>query len=880
MKNAIITIFLMLGALSTSARGAEMIVPSQYPTIQSAIDAAVNGDTVIVAPGTYTGPGNRDIDFLGKAIAVRSIDPNDPNIVAATIIDCNGTEAEPHQGFYFHNCEGSNSVLDGFTITNGYVMAFPPGGTDAGGGIACSGSSPTINNCRITDNYAHGYGGGGIYCYESNPTITNCNISGNLSGGGGILCRDSSPIITNCAITDNTDTGVCCSNSSPTIANCTITNNSSSRGSGGIYCYHGSPVIANCDITDNAAGIGGGIYCDESSPTITDCNITGNSAREGGGICCEASNPTITNCTIIGNSAYDDGGGIYCYESSTTITSCIITGNSANRHGGGIGCDGDLTIINSTISGNSAEGRYTAGGGIYCGGDLTIINSIISGNSAGNGGGAYCDGDLTITNSTVKNNSGRVAGGIFCGDSTITNCTITGNTADGDDGGGGIYCVGDSTIITNCTISDNSVTQHRNGGGVRRRGRGGSFTISYCTITGNSAGGYGGGLYGCDGLISNCTITGNSAGGDGGGIFCDGGDGPVITNCTITGNSARRSGALFAGGGPITNCIIWNNWPDQLRTRSITITYSNVQGGYPGLGNIDADPCFVEPGYWADANDPNIIVEPNDPNAVWLDGDYYLLPDSPCINTGDPNYVPEPNETDLDGLPRVIGARIDMGAYEFNHQPVAVAGPNQTVYAWIDGLADVNLDGSASYDDDNDVLDYYWSWTIDGNSCEANDVNPTIQLPVGKHTIELVLDDGIDLSQPDYCTIKVLRAIRGRLMLNPRVIEIKSHGRWITATLFIPPVPGEQVNTDETLRLYPTGIEAKYQRFSKYGMSRCAPTFAFAYFDKQQVIDALGPGQFDVSVVGKFLSGRFFFGSDTIRIISPKPKPPPYHWHW
>ncbi|GAH95781.1 unnamed protein product, partial [marine sediment metagenome] len=92
----------------------------------------------------------------------------------------------------------------------------------------------------------------------------------------------------------------------------------------------------------------------------------------------------------------------------------------------------------------------------------------------------------------------------------------------------------------------------------------------------------------------------------------------------------------------------------------------DIQGGWPGLGNIDADPLFVELGYWADVNDQNIVVEPNEPNAIWVDGDYHLLEGSPCIDAGDPNYVAEPNETDLDGRPRVIGGRIDMGAYEYS----------------------------------------------------------------------------------------------------------------------------------------------------------------------------------------------------------------------
>jgi hypothetical protein len=438
----------------------------------------------------------------------------------------------------------------------------------------------------------------------------------------------------------------------------------------------------------------------------------------------------------------------------------------------------------------------------------------------------------------------------------------------------------------------------------------GHATIADCIISDNKSSGRngtGGGMSVIDGLclIYNSIISGNSATGNGGGLSNRGKT--VITNCTFSGNSAPRSdqydyighgGAISSIKGETTliNCILYDNWAQYgdeialLSPSKVDVNYSLVEGGQAavytkpdstliwGPGNIDADPCFIEPGYWVDANDHNIIVEPNDPNAVWLDGDYHLLPASPCINAGDPNYVPEPNETDLDGLPRIIGGRIDMGAYEFNHQPVAIAGPNQTVYAWLDGFADVNLDGSASFDDDNDVLDFYWSWTIGGVTYEANGVNPTIKLPVGIHTIELVVDDGIDLSEPNYCTITVIKAVRGRLMLSPNVLQTKSCGKWLIATLFIPYVPGEKVNTTVPLLLYPSGIEAKYQYFSKNRRFCCAPTIALAFFDKQQLIDALGPGRFDVDVVGEFLSGRFLFGSDSIKITTPKP--PPNRWHW
>ena len=108
-------------------------------TIQDAIDSATNGDTVIITPGIYTGDGNRDIDFNGKAITVRSTDPDDTAVVEATIIDCEGSDTEPHRGFYFHSGENNACVVAGLTITNG--------DTENGGGIYCDNSSPTLINC-------------------------------------------------------------------------------------------------------------------------------------------------------------------------------------------------------------------------------------------------------------------------------------------------------------------------------------------------------------------------------------------------------------------------------------------------------------------------------------------------------------------------------------------------------------------------------------------------------------------------------------------------------------------------------------------------------------------------------------------------------------
>ena len=182
-------------------------------------------------------------------------------------------------------------------------------------------------------------------------------------------------------------------------------------------------------------------------------------------------------------------------------------------------------------------------------------------------------------------------------------------------------------------------------------------------------------------------------------------------------------------------------------TSSATVSYSDVQGGWPGEGNIDADPCFVEPGYW-------------DANGVWVDGDYHLLADSPCINAGDPNYIAEPNETDLDGKPRVIGGRIDMGAYEFfNTRPVADAGPDQIVECACNTNEEtkVTLDGTGSYDTDGDLLTY--TWTGPFIESPAQGATPTVTLEdgcPGGYVITLVVNDGTEYSEPNDVMITVV----------------------------------------------------------------------------------------------------------------------------
>jgi len=160
-----------------------------YLTIQEGIDAASDGDEVVVCDGTYTGPGNKDLDFHGKAITVRSANGPDN-----CVIDCE----QRGRGFYFRSGETKASVMDGFTITGGHA--------GQGGAIYCSETSPTVLNCVISANVA--VEGGGIYCSESSPTVVNCVIRDNSAlfgnGGGGIYCFEGSPTFVNCVIAENT----------------------------------------------------------------------------------------------------------------------------------------------------------------------------------------------------------------------------------------------------------------------------------------------------------------------------------------------------------------------------------------------------------------------------------------------------------------------------------------------------------------------------------------------------------------------------------------------------------------------------------------------------------------------------------------------------
>lgn len=335
-------------ALAHPTRAADFIVPTAYPTIQAAIDAAAPGDRVIVGAGVYSGPGNYELDFKGKPITVRSTAPADPQIVAATIIDCAGLG----RGFVLGTNETTDAVIDGLTITRA-----------AGGGVSCgisvgvtvrrcvltqctdgavrvaAHSTLVMDDCQVVGNSGAQFIAGGINAaYLVTVRLSRTLVSDNTDGGLNMVIADL--VMTDCVVRDNTnartvrpvagglqfDQGF----NAATLSRCRFENNYSAVRGGGIYFYTVNVPcqVDNCVFAANtAAQAGGGVTTFasyEGSFLFQNCTFADNAAPQSAAAWCTAvqgqNRTTLDSCIVWGNP------GASQIEGAQTVTFCNVEG--------------------------------------------------------------------------------------------------------------------------------------------------------------------------------------------------------------------------------------------------------------------------------------------------------------------------------------------------------------------------------------------------------------------------------------------------------------------------------------------------------------------------------------------------------------------------
>lgn len=452
-----------LTVLLLTAPGAHcstIIVPWDYPTIGEAVLAASEGDSILVHPGTYSGPENRGLDFAGRNLTLLAIGGPD-----VTVIDCEGAD----RGLYFHTGEDSTSLVSGFTVRNGSAAR--------GGGVYCGPASPVIEGCVFEHNTVV-EAGGGVYCVDSEATVRGCEFVGNTvttpgfgHGGGGMQCNSCAPTVSSCDFIGNSASSggglYCVFGSSPTVTDCTFKENVAyAYHGGGLFCYdYSSPTVSGCDfVLNDAERNGGGMYCEDSFPEVTSCTFEGNRTLVvmyhfgGGGVCLVRSAPTILECEFLGNDSHY-GGGINCRDNSHPgVFSCTFTSNTAEE-GAGVHC-----VENSQpqLHGNYFQGGHAvSGGGIYAeDAGPGVSDCLFVGNSST--GASYVDGgggvhvvscEVSIDDCAFVSNNAIHGGAVYVGDSgtvSLFGTTVAGSVSNE---GSGVYCYRSYLTVANCILA-------------------------------------------------------------------------------------------------------------------------------------------------------------------------------------------------------------------------------------------------------------------------------------------------------------------------------------------------------------------------------------------------------------------------------------------
>jgi hypothetical protein len=367
---------------------------------------------------------------------------------------------------------------------------------------------------------------------------------------------------------------------------------------------------------------------------------------------------------------FTEGGGIFIDGASPTIKNVVVCNNDADKGGGIFGRNTGAEIRDSTVIGNTSSFAIGRGGGVHFENSAPLMIDVdVQANSAGaSAGGGWFSGSSPVLRgcSFDLNHTTNDGAGLYftnCPFALVDGSTVSFNTSS-DGNGGGVYCVFSTVLMVGCTVDGNRVENDHTGGGiyhlfgsftfsggdlvnnVSARGGGAAcfdaLTLTDSRICSNTAqsfqalDGRGGGVYRGGGLVTarRCTFDGNRAiegpggGGEGGAIWGQ----AALENCTVVFNTATSNGGGVCHAA-MKNTIHWFNTPTAPCSVAPTVTYSNVEGGYPGLGNLSSDPKLCDP----------------------ANGDYHLILGSPCIDAGDPTSPSDPD-----------GSRNDMGALPFD----------------------------------------------------------------------------------------------------------------------------------------------------------------------------------------------------------------------
>ena len=654
---------------------ATLHVPSDYATIQAALDAAQDGDIIEVAAGVYQDNGNTDLDCQGKAITLRGPDGPDK-----TIIRCGNQRQQ--RGFYFHRGESADCVIEGFTIEQGSALtgSLPQNvaqwastkSMPLGGGIYCLNSSPTLINCVIRE--CRAVVGGGVACVGGQPRLIDCRIedcqaritasqSSQHAGAGVALLHCRRAQLLGCTLQGNDITGAGCG--------------------AGLYLQSGSQTLSHCVLHDNQNnGNGGGLYARGSNLQISldHCRITQNTAASGAGLMFEADNNdttdylspvTISNCTIADNvlanevASVTSGNGLWVNGRPLILSNSILwnslpslvlndpTGTSDIRYclieGGypGVEILDQDPCFNCDDANDyhlqSDVGRYDE---LL---DQWVIDSVHS--------PAIDAGDPNSgTGLESKNHGNRINLGAYGGyrqaSRSHRNNVYHVDASNGNDNNTGLSQ--DQAFATIQHAIDQSDDGDRilvwpemyqeelslHGKAITLEGVDGSPILTApggIALTFSSA-------EGADTIVRHLIIA-----------DCDMAaycylSRPTLEHLTIVNNSYGIYGE-YGANPTIRNCILWNNAYSDLYPCQASYSCIERKTEATGLGNLTDDPLFVDP----DTDDYHLMSN---------QGHFDLLTEtwisdtvsSPCIDAGDP-------DDDIAAESSPHGRRVNMGAY-------------------------------------------------------------------------------------------------------------------------------------------------------------------------------------------------------------------------